>query len=220
MVLNTVMTIDWPAFLLASLAISVIPGANQLLGLRNAYREGPRVALVAVGGRLAAFAVMIVLVSAGLGTLLLQSERLFTAIKWIGVAYLLYLGVQTLWSSWRAEPRADGDATKRPGSSPRGVWALSREEFVVAGTNPKAVLLFAALLPQFVSGPGSLTAGLLMVGVAYLAVEFVVAVGYAVVGARLRRASVSARVDRGIQRTTGVCLIGFAAYFATSRQPA
>ena len=93
------MTIDWPAFLLASLAISVIPGANQLLGLRNAYREGPRAALVAVGGRLAAFAVMIVLVSAGLGTLLLQSERLFTAIKWIGVAYLLYLGVQTLWSS-------------------------------------------------------------------------------------------------------------------------
>jgi threonine/homoserine/homoserine lactone efflux protein len=151
------MTIDWPAFLLASLAISVIPGANQLLGLRNAYREGPRAALVAVGGRLAAFAVMIVLVSAGLGTLLLQSERLFTAIKWIGVAYLLYLGVQTLWSSWRAEPRPDGGATTRPGSSPRGVWALSREEFVVAGTNPKAVLLFAALLPQFVSGPGLLT---------------------------------------------------------------
>lgn len=214
------MTIDWPAFLLASLTISVIPGANQLLGLRNAYREGPRVALVAVGGRLAAFAVMIVLVSAGLGTLLVQSERLFTAIKWIGVAYLLYLGVQTLRSSWRAEPRADGGATMRAGSSARGVWALSREEFVVAGTNPKAVLLFAALLPQFVSGPGPLTGGLLTVGVAYLAVEFAVAVGYAVVGAHLRRASVSARVDRGIQRTTGVCLIGFAAYFATSRQPA
>jgi threonine/homoserine/homoserine lactone efflux protein len=213
------MAIDWPAFLLASLTISVIPGANQLLGLRNAYRQGPRVALVAVGGRLAAFAVMVALVSAGLGTLLLQSERLFTAIKWTGVVYLLYLGVQTLRSSWRAAPTAD-DATTHVGPPAGGVWALGREEFVVAGTNPKAVLLFAALLPQFVSGPGPLTAGLLTVGVAYLAVEFAVAVGYAVAGAQLRRASVSARVDRGIQRTTGVCLIGFAAYFATSRQPA
>lgn len=75
------------------LSISVIPGANRLLGLWNAYREGACVALLAVCGRLAAFAVMVVLVSAGLGALLLQSEQLFTAVKWIGVAYLLYLGV-------------------------------------------------------------------------------------------------------------------------------
>jgi threonine/homoserine/homoserine lactone efflux protein len=212
------MVIDWPAFLLASLSISVIPGANQLLGLRNAYREGARVALLAVGGRLAAFTIMIILVSAGLGALLVQSERLFTAIKWIGVAYLLYLGAQTLWSTWRKEHRA-GDSTTTRGWSARGMWALTREEFLVAGTNPKAVLLFAALLPQFVSGPGPLTIGLLVVGLAYLVVEFAVAVGYAVVGARLQRASVSARVDKNIQRTTGVFLIGFAAYFATSRQP-
>ncbi|MGW2092209.1 LysE family translocator [Promicromonospora sukumoe] len=214
------MIIDWPAFLLAALAISVIPGANQLLGLRNAYREGARVALVAVGGRLAAFAVMVLLVSAGLGTVLLQSERLFTAIKWIGVAYLLYLGVQTLWSSLRAVPPAADGVRRRPGRPVRGVWALSREEFLVAGTNPKAVLLFAALLPQFVTGQGSVTGGLLAVGAAYLVVEFVVAIGYAVVGARLRRAHVSARVDRNIQRATGASLIGFAVYFATSRQPA
>ncbi|MER8069112.1 LysE family translocator [Streptomyces sp. NPDC094034] len=214
------MAIDWPAFVLASLTISVIPGANQLLGLRNAYRRGPRAALLAVGGRLAAFAVMIVLVSAGLGTLLLQSERLFTAIKWTGVVYLLYLGVRILRSSRRVAPGAADDAMTGADSRAPGVWALSREEFVVAGTNPKAVVLFAALLPQFVSGPGPLTAGLLTVGVAYLAVEFAVAIGYTVVGAQLRRASVSARVDRVIQRATGVCLIGFAAYFATGRQPA
>lgn len=207
------MVIDWPAFLLASLSVSVIPGANQLLGLRNAYREGACVALLAVGGRLAAFAIMIVLVSAGLGALLVRSERLFTAVKWIGVAYLLYLGVRTLWSTWRTEPRA------ADGTSARGVWALTREEFLVAGTNPKAVLLFAALLPQFVSGPGPLTMGLVAVGFAYLVVELAVAIGYAVVGARLQRAVVSARVDRNIQRTTGGFLIGFAGYFATSRQP-
>lgn len=215
------MAIDWPAFLLASLSISVIPGANQLLGLRNAYRDGARAALLAVGGRLAAFAVMVVLVSAGLGAVLVQSERLFTFVKWIGVAYLLYLGVQTLRSTWRSGSRAANGATERAsGPTRRGVWALAREEFVVAGTNPKAVLLFAALLPQFVSGPGSLTAGLLAVGMVYLVVELAVAVGYAVMGAYLRRASISARADRNIQRTTGVFLIGFAAYFATSRQPA
>lgn len=212
------MVIDWPAFLLASLSVSVIPGANQLLGLRNAYREGARVALLAVGGRLAAFAIMIVLVSAGLGALLVRSERLFIAVKWIGVAYLLYLGVRTLWSTWRTEPRA-ADGTTAGGWSARGVWALTREEFLVAGTNPKAVLLFAALLPQFVSGPGLLTMGLVAVGFAYLVVELAVAIGYAVVGARLQRAVVSARVDRNIQRTTGGFLIGFAGYFATSRQP-
>lgn len=214
------MLIDWPAFLLASFAISAVPGANQLLGLRNAYQVGPRLALLAVVGRLAAFAVMVVLVSAGLGTLLIRSEQLFTAVKWIGVAYLLYLGAQTLWSSWRTRSRADVDNPEGVARPVRGAWALGREEFLVAGTNPKAILLFAALLPQFVSGTDSITGGLLAVGLVYLLVEFVVAVGYAVAGSYLRRASVSARTDRNIQRTTGVCLIGFAVYFATSRQPA
>jgi threonine/homoserine/homoserine lactone efflux protein len=130
----------------------------------------------------------------------------------------LYLGAQTLWATWRKEPRA-GTSTTTCGWSVRGAWALAREEFLVAGTDPKAVLLFAALLPQFVSGPGPLTIGLLVVGLAYLVVELAVGVGHAVGGARLQPASVSARVDRNIQRTTGVSLIGFAAYFATSRQP-
>ncbi|MGI5231810.1 LysE family translocator [Actinoallomurus sp. CA-142502] len=97
--------------------------------------------------------------------------------------------------------------------------AFSREEFLVAAGNPKAVLLFTALLPQFVSGPGSIVGGLLLVGAGYLVVETLVALVYAVLGSQLRRIVISARIDRLVARVTGVCLIGFAAYLGTSQRP-
>ncbi|GAA2437032.1 LysE family translocator [Actinomadura vinacea] len=210
-------TVDWLAFVPIALGISLVPGANQLLGLRNSYRNGLRTAMIAVGGRLVAFAIMIVLVALGLGAVLVQSEMVFSTVKWAGVAYLFYLGVRRLWSSWRRPAESTSPVGTDP--TPGGVLALGREEFLVAAGNPKAVLLFAALLSQFVSGPGSTVGGLLLVGTGHLVVETLVALLYAVLGSQLRRIVISARVDRLVARVTGVCLIGFAAYLGTSQRP-
>jgi threonine/homoserine/homoserine lactone efflux protein len=212
---GTPVTVNWLAFIPAALGISLIPGANQLLGMRNAYRVGAPRALIAVGGRLLAFAMMIALVAFGLGAVLIGSEQAFSVIKWAGVGYLVYLGVQALRRSWR--PRS----VVRPGAVTTGVAVsadsrrlrvLATEEFLVAATNPKAVLLFAALLPQFVSGPGPITG--------YLLIEALVAVLYAVGGAQLGRIATSVRTERLMDRTIGVCLVGFAAALGLSHRPA
>lgn len=220
---GTPVTVNWLAFVPAALGISLIPGANQLLGMRNAYRVGAPRALIAVGGRLLAFAMMIALVAFGLGAVLIGSEQAFGVIKWAGVGYLVYLGVQALRRSWR--PRS----VVRPGAVTTGVAVsggsrrlrvLATEEFLVAATNPKAVLLFAALLPQFVSGPGPITLGLLVAGAGYLLIEALVAVLYAVGGAQLGRIATSVRTERLMDRTIGVCLVGFAAALGLSHRPA
>jgi threonine/homoserine/homoserine lactone efflux protein len=114
--------IAWPGFLLTAFVVSAIPGANQLLGLRNAFRYGMFSALLAVLGRLAAFVVFIGLVVVGLGAVLTASEAAFTVIKWAGVAYLLWIGLTTLRRSLRdpGQATADGDGdADRPGVSRR-----------------------------------------------------------------------------------------------------
>ncbi len=196
--------IDWVGFVPAALGISLVPGANQLLGLRNAVRHGAAAAMFAVAGRLAAFAIMIVLVGFGFGfgAVVVQSEQVFAALKWVGVAYLLLLGLQSLWSA-----RRPGSATAAgDGAHSRGVWALGREEFLVAGSNPKAVLLFAALLPQFVSGTGSVTAAIVVAGAGYLVIEALIALVYAAFGARLRRATVARPVSTGCCTWSPACV--------------
>jgi threonine/homoserine/homoserine lactone efflux protein len=190
--------------------------------MRNAYRAGATTALIAVGGRLLAFAMMITLVAFGLSAILIQSEQAFTVIKWAGVAFLLYLGIQALrrsWGgSWGGGRLTAGTSTTAPQTSPT-VRVLASEEFLVAATNPKAVLLFAALLPQFVSGPGPITLGLMAAGAAYLVIEALVAGLYALARARLGRVAGSDRSERLMDRAIGVFLVGFAAALGVSQRP-
>jgi homoserine/homoserine lactone efflux protein len=205
----TVQTINWAGFVPAAILVSAIPGANQLLGLRNAIRFGPMWAAVGIAARLAAFVVLIGLVVVGLGSILTQSAASLTVIKWIGVGYLVWIGVTALRS--RPEPVSGADATVAPEAGRRRVV---RHEFMVAITNPKALLLFAALLPQFTT-PGP-DAGIQLgaLGVAYLGVEAVVGALYTGLGSVIRTGFRSARTSRRIDRITGVCFLGLAGALA------
>ncbi|WP_305785466.1 LysE family translocator [Symbioplanes lichenis] len=204
--------IDWPGFLAAVTLVSLIPGASQLLGLRNAVRYGPGRALAGIFGRLAAFVVLIGLVVAGLGAVLAASATTLEIVKWVGVVYLGWLGVQSVRSGLR--PAGDDDARIVAGPR-RGVGAIVVNEFVVAMSNPKALLLFAALLPQFTdtSAPG---AGwhLAVLGAAYLVVELVVGLGYIGVGRRIGATGVPARTQRRVDLGAGVTFLGLAGLLA------
>src|SRR5687768_12262755 len=133
--------IDWAGFIPAALLVSLIPGANQLLGLSNAVRHGTAYALAGIGGRLAAFVVLVGLVVAGLGAVLAASATALTVIKWVGVVYLAWIGVSALRRGWRT-PAAQADVTY---SAEKRLFPIVINEFVVAISNPKALLLFAAL---------------------------------------------------------------------------
>ncbi|OON75355.1 LysE family translocator [Streptomyces tsukubensis] len=206
--------VEWAAFLPAALVVAATPGANQLLSLRNGVRHGWAAAVTASAGRFAAFALMVVAVAAGLGSVLVASETAFETIKWCGVAYLVWLGARSLLSAGRALPLPE--ETRGAGAS--GL-RLARQEFTVAASNPKALILFTVFLPRFVTpGAGGAVLPLLALGGAYIGVESVCACGYAFVGGRLRRLGITRRLRRVLDAVTGGAMLGLAGFLAVEER--
>lgn len=199
----------------ASVLIALTPGANNLLGLHHGMTHGVRRGLAGLGGRLVAFALLVAAVAAGLGQLLAASETALTIIKWAGVAYLVWLGTRLLWSTIRRK----NDATPRiqPAGPPVSAMRVARKEFAVAITNPKAILIFTAFVPQFIdAGHGSFAGQIALLGAVYLLAEFLAGSVYVGVGAAVKSIRISRRAHRNVDRGTGVVLLGLAGVLAAS----
>ena len=188
-------------FLPAALLLGASPGANNLLASISATKAGWLRTAKGICGRLAAWGVLVVLVSLGLDVLLRTSEFAFVALKWIGVAYLLYLA----WKFWTAEVSIEIEAPE--------VSTLMRREFLTLMGNPKAYLLLTAFLPQFVNDGGALMPQLFTLGALYLLVEGVAALLWVsagtLVGAHaltpLRRKIIN-RASAGLMSTAALLL--------------
>ncbi|GAB2759293.1 LysE family translocator [Amycolatopsis magusensis] len=196
----------------ASTLIALTPGANNLLGMHHGMGHGFGKAIVGLLGRLAAFVLLIAAVAAGLGQLLAAWEPALTIVKWVGVAYLVYLGIRVLIEARRLLPAKDEPV-------PAGTTvAIARKEFLVAITNPKAVLIFTAFVPQFIDpAHGPVPAQVALLGAVYLLAEFLAGTVYIVVGTLVNAARMSLRARRNIDRGTGVVLLGMAGLLAGSR---
>jgi threonine/homoserine/homoserine lactone efflux protein len=133
------------AFAVASFVLIVIPGPGVLFVIGRALAHGRAVALASVAGHAAGNWVVAVCVALGVGTIVERSADVFTAIRLAGAAYLIWLGIQAFR---RRHALAD---VLTEAAAPRGGVQAVREGFVVGVTNPKAVILFAAVLPQFVN---------------------------------------------------------------------
>lgn len=199
-------------FLPAAVLVAASPGANNLLAFANGARSGFGPAVVALVGRFSAFALMIAAVAVGLGAILAASETAFHLIKWIGVAYLLWLGVRM----WRARS-LDLELGSQEQALATGMHLAGRE-FWVALTNPKAVLLFTAFLPQFVLRSHDLAPQLIALGALYILVEFCAAAGYAFAGSRVRSLELGERGSRNVNRITGGMMLAAAGLLAASRR--
>jgi len=134
-------------FGVAALVLIVIPGPSVVFVVGRAVSYGHRVALASVVGNTTGLFVVMTLVAVGLGTIVAESIALFTVIKLLGAAYLVWLGVQAL--RHRREMRVEAGGVRTPLSWRRA----ARQGFVVGVSNPKGFLIFAALLPPFVD-PG------------------------------------------------------------------
>ncbi|WP_127107286.1 LysE family translocator [Pararhodobacter zhoushanensis] len=136
---------NWIAFVAASTALLLIPGPTALMILSYAVSQGRRVALATVAGVVVGDLVALTASLAGLGALVLASATLFTVLKWLGAAYLVYLGVTLLRSS----------TTAGPGQLEPVARTKATSVFVHAATvtalNPKSIVFFIAFVPQFVS---------------------------------------------------------------------
>ncbi|MFB4252878.1 MULTISPECIES: LysE family translocator [Pseudomonas] len=197
-------------FIPACFALNMAPGPNNLLSVSNATRYGYRQSCLAGSGRLLAFAAMIALAAAGLAVVLQTSELLFHAIKILGAGYLLYLA----WQLWRANP--GNDVADDPARV--GLWALARQEFLVAAGNPKAILIFTAFLPQFVDPAQPMGPQFLMLGALFLGLEWIAICAYAYMGLHLRRWFAEPRGKRLFNRGCAVLLSGAASVLLMARR--
>lgn len=200
-----VMGIEWSSFLPAAVLVSLVPGANQILSIQHGARHGVSSALRGLVGRFSAFSIHVALVAVGLSAVLVHSAPAFEALRWLGVAYLAYLAV---------------GAFRSTGQLPQGeesVTAPVRREFVTALINPKALLLFAAFVPQFVTTHDA--AHLAGAGVAYIGVEAVTASVYIVLGQRLGHLLHKASARRRLDQTSGLAYAGLAGWLAFERRP-
>jgi threonine/homoserine/homoserine lactone efflux protein len=144
--------------------IIVIPGPSVLFVITRGVTLGRRAALATVIGNTSGLAVQVAAVVAGLGAVVSRSIVVFTAIKFVGAVYLVYLGVQAI----RHRRSLDAFAA---GTEPRPISRVIREGFMVGVSNPKSIVLFTAILPQFVDqSRGQTSAQLLILGAVCLVI--------------------------------------------------
>jgi homoserine/homoserine lactone efflux protein len=161
----------WTLYAIAAVGLSLTPGPNGLLALTHGALYGSRRTLATIFGGLTGFALVIAASLFGIGAILAANAELLTWLKWLGGAYLVFLGVQI----WRSEPI--GNAPAKPSSgSPRGLYS---QGLLSAVSNPKGILFFVAFLPQFVDPNRSLWLQFLIMAGTFLFVEFLYEYGVA-----------------------------------------
>lgn len=154
----------WLVYLLAAIGLSLSPGPNGLLALTHGALHGGRRALFTIVGGSFGFVAVIALSMFGIGALLQTSLVWLTVMKWVGGAYLVWLGIQV----WRSPPIGiDVAAVALPRS---GGW-LFQQGALAAMTNPKGLLFFTAFLPQFIDPARSLVVQFLVMAGTFAAIE-------------------------------------------------
>jgi threonine/homoserine/homoserine lactone efflux protein len=145
-------------FTLASLVIIVIPGPGVLFVVGRALSHGRRTAVATAAGHAAGNYVVAACVAVGLGSLLQRSEQLFLAVKIAGALYLIFIGVRAF-----RHRHSLAEAMTAASAGPSDSWRALRDGVIVGVTNPKAFILFGAILPQFVNrAAGSVPAQMLL----------------------------------------------------------
>lgn len=183
----------------ACFALNLAPGPNNLLSINNAAHHGFSKSCLAGIGRLFAFTIMIALASTGLAAVILTSQTIFTAIKVIGAAYLIYLAYK-LWSS-------DGASMAQTKFDIQVRFStLMRREFLVAIGNPKAILIFTAFLPQFIAPDRPVFLQFLILGSTFLLLEWIAIAIYSYLGLNLQRWLYKAESKKLFNRICGSLL--------------
>ena len=204
----------WITFVAASTVLLLIPGPTVLLVLSYALSQGRRVAVATAAG--VAFGDLIAISAslAGLGALVLASATLFTFIKWIGAAYLVYLGTKLLLS---ASSSKLGDVTENAAIPPSGVFGHAA---AVTALNPKSIVFFIAFVPQFIVPTDPLFLQFAILIATFVGMAAVNALAYALMADRLRSKISNSSLLGWLSRLGGGALIAMGVATALARRSA
>lgn len=202
------------AFGLAALVLIAIPGPSVVFVIGRALAYGRGVALATVAGNSLGLLVVMVLVALGLGVVVAESIAVFTVLKLAGAAYLVFLGVQAI--RHRHGIHVDAETQR----SPLPLWRALRQGFVVGVSNPKAFMIFAAVLPQFVDrSVGHVQVQMLVLGTLAFVIGLLSDSVWAVAAARLRTwFNASSRRGEAMGVAGGVSMIGLGVALALDRR--
>lgn len=172
----------WLVYAVAVVGLSLTPGPNSLLVLAHGALHGRRKTLWTISGGAVGFVVLIALSMLGIGALLQASSHALTALKWVGAAYLVWLGIQL----WRSPPLRLGSAERLVAQGSVRGTTLFRQGLLAAISNPKVLLFYGAFLPQFIAADRSLWLQFAVMAATFAITECVVEFGIASLAYRVR----------------------------------
>ena len=191
----------WMAYIGTVLVLMITPGPSQLLMLSNSLGNGFRRSLATASGDLTANLLQMVVASLGLASLIVKAQVLFIVIKWAGVAYLIYLGVKLISS---------GTTNNPVGSERSSLRKLYLQGFITSAANPKAVIFFAALFPQFINPQQPLFQQFMVLSVTYLTIDGLFLICYGTLAEKLNNGLLPSVVRTQMNYIAGSLLIGAA----------
>lgn len=192
----------WLFFVATEAVLSMTPGPAVLYVLSQAIRRGAGKSVWASWGILSANAMYFALSATSLGAVIVASYKLFFLIKWAGAAYLVYLGLASFFGRSSVLTLPDADGGSRAGTR------ILRDGFFLQAANPKAILFFTAILPQFINPRQNVAIQILILGVSSILVEFVILFIYGQLAGRALSAARNPRFERITNRVAGSLLIG------------
>ena len=206
-------------FIAAGLLLNLTPGPDVLYIVSHALRSGAKSGVVAGLGITAGCFVHVFAAAVGVGALLAASATAFTVLKWVGAAYLVWVGVKLLFG--RASPvRWGSPAGSPPPYEDTRLWAVFRGGFLTNVLNPKVAIFFLAFVPQFIAPETEHKAlAFVLLGTLFNINSVAVNSGWALAAAWLARSDFVQRGMRWLDRVAGAMFIGFGARLALSDRP-
>lgn len=200
-------------FCLTAVGLALMPGPNVVFLITASLTRGPRAAWRSALGVETATLLFAIATAAGLGAIIATSAVLFQLLKWAGVAYLLWLGIQSL--------RQHSESNSRNAAEPESWQRSFSRGFLLGVANPKVILFFLALLPQFVDPAGIVWSQLIILGTIFTVIGLLCDLFYCLAASGVSRA-VGKRFTgrRMVQRAPALAYFGIAAWAVSAHQRA
>ncbi|UCD76547.1 MAG: LysE family translocator [Phycisphaerales bacterium] len=188
------------SFVVTSLIFGLIPGPSVCFTIAYALRHGGRRTVPTILGQAAANALQLLIIVCGLSGILAQSAAVMSTLRIGGACYLVYLGARTFFAS---DPQLERTGER----TARGLYRSALDGFIVCGTNPKALLYYAALLPQFIAPRGDRGSQLVLLGISSVIIGTVILSFYTLLAGHARYWLLERGLWRVQKRASGVLIV-------------
>ena len=170
---------NWVLFIIAVLALMSTPGPSQLLMLSNSATYGLKNSVATIAGDLSANLLQMIIATAGIGLLIASFDNILIYIKWIGVIYLVWNALKLILSKKQ-------NANNYKKSNNKKIYRkLFLQGFLTSASNPKAILFFAALFPQFISANGDIWIQFLILSITYISIDGIFLLFYGLAASKI-----------------------------------